>query len=94
MVENTGKTLRPDTYRPVNTPDPVSVEEDDNGLPVAFKKKRRQKIAAIDDRWRIDDEWWRSEPVVRLYYAARLASGERLVFYRDMVSGGWYDQDY
>ena len=94
MVENTGKTLRTDTYRPVNTPDPVSVEEDAAGLPVAFKKKRRQKIAAIDDRWRIDDEWWRQEPVTRLYYAVRLNSGERLVLYRDMVNGSWYQQDY
>jgi hypothetical protein len=94
MVEDTGKTLRTDTYRPVNTPDPVSVEEDDNGLPAAFKRKRRQKIVAIDDRWRIDDEWWRSAPIVRLYYAVRLASGDRLVLYRDMVSGGWYEQDY
>ena len=94
MVENTGKTLRTDTYRPVNTPDPVTVEEDAAGLPVAFRKKRRQKIAAIDDRWRIDDEWWRQEPVSRLYYAVRLASGERLVLYRDMISGDWYEQDY
>lgn len=94
MVEDTRKTLRTDTYRPVNTPDPVSVEEDAAGLPVAFKKKRRRKIAAIDDRWRIDDEWWRQEPVSRLYHAVRLASGERLVLYRDMVSGDWYEQDY
>jgi hypothetical protein len=72
----------------------VSVEEDAAGLPIALKKKRRQVIAAIDDRWRIDDEWWRQEPVVRLYYAVRLASGERLVLYRDMVNGGWYQQGY
>jgi hypothetical protein len=94
VVEDTRKTLRTDTYRPVNTPEPVSVEEDTAGLPVAFKKKRRQKIAAIDDRWRIDDEWWRPEPVVRLYYAVRLASGERLVLFRDLAGGGWYEQDY
>ena len=94
MVEDTGKTLRTDTYRPVNTPEPVSVEEDTAGRPVAFRKKRRQKIAAIDDRWRIDDEWWRPEPVARLYYAIRLASGERLVLFQDMAGGSWYEQDY
>ena len=66
MVENTGKTLRTDTYRPVNTPKPVNVEEDTTGQPVALKKKRRQAIDSIDDRWRIDDEWWRPEPVARL----------------------------
>jgi hypothetical protein len=94
MVENTGKTLRADTYRPVNAPEPVNVEEDTAGRPGALKKKRRQKIAAIDDRWRIDDEWWRPEPVARLYYAVRLASGQRLVLYQDLSRGGWYRQDY
>jgi hypothetical protein len=94
MVENTGKTLRTDTYRPVNTPESVIVEEDAAGRPVAFRKKRRQKITAIDDRWRIDDEWWRPEPIARLYYAVRLASGERLVLFRDLAGGGWYKQDY
>ncbi len=51
-------------------------------------------VAAIDDRWRVDDEWWRSEPISRLYYAVRLASGQRLVLYKDLVSGGWYRQGY
>ena len=94
MVENTGKTLRTDTYRPINTPEPVNVEEDTTGQPVALKKKHRQAIDSIDDRWRIDDEWWRPEPVARLYYAVRLASGQRLVLYHDLSHGGWYRQDY
>ena len=94
MVENTGKALRADTSKPVNTPEPVSVEEDAAGQPVALKKRRRQAITAIDDRWRIDDEWWRPEAVARLYYAVRLASGQRLVLYQDLGHGGWYRQDY
>ena len=94
MVEDTGKTLHAGTYRPVKTPESVLVEEDEAGLPAALKTKRRQAITAVEDRWRIDDEWWRAEAVSRLYYAVRLASGDRLVLYRDMVSGGWYEQDY
>jgi hypothetical protein len=94
MVEDTGKTLRADTHRPVNTPEPVRVEEDASGLPVAVKAKRRQAVAYVEDRWRIDDEWWRAEPVARLYYNVRLASGQRLVLYKDIATGGWYQQDY
>ena len=94
MVENTGKTLRADAGKPVNTPEPVGVEEDAAGRPVALKKRCRQAITAIDDRWRIDDEWWRPEAVVRLYYAVRLASGPRLVLFQDLDGGGWYRQDY
>jgi hypothetical protein len=94
MVENTGKTLRADTYKPVNTPEALKVEEDAAGLPAAIKLKRRQAIISIEDRWRLDDEWWRAAPVSRLYYNVLLTSGQRLVFYKDLVTGGWYEQEY
>ena len=35
MVENAGKTLRADTYKPVNTPEPVNIEENASGGPLA-----------------------------------------------------------
>jgi len=89
MVENPGKTLRADTVRPVNTPEPVRVEEDSSGLPVAVNTSRRKPIAAIEDRWRLDDEWWRLEPVSRLYYAVMLTSGQRMVLYKDIAGGEW-----
>ena len=94
MVEDTGKTLRTDTYRPVNIPESVHVEEGSPGMPVAIRAKRRQAIATVEDRWRIDDEWWRDEAVLRLYYAVRLVSGQRLVLYKDLGSGNWYRQGY
>jgi hypothetical protein len=94
MVEDTGKTLRADTYRPVNVPESIRVDEDASGFPVVVGEKRRQAVEAIEDRWRIDDEWWRNEPVTRLYYAVRLASGQRLVLYKDLNGSGWYRQSY
>lgn len=94
MVENTGKTLRADTYKPVNAPAALKIEEDALGLPLAIKLKRRQAVTSIEDRWRIDDEWWRTEPVARLYYNVLLNSGQRLVLYKDLVGGGWYEQEY
>ena len=94
MVQNSGKTLRPDAFKPVNLPEPVRVEEDSAGLPVAIRMQRRQTVTAIEDRWRIDDEWWRSEPVSRLYYAVLFTSGQRLVIYKDLNNGQWYRQKY
>jgi hypothetical protein len=94
MVEDTGKTPRTDTIKPVNLPEPVRVDEDSSGLPVAVRLKRRQSITAVEDCWRIDDEWWRSEPVSRLYYAVMLARGQRLVLYKDLTGGQWYRQGY
>jgi hypothetical protein len=88
----------------------VQVEEDPAGLPTAVKTAhlnltaqtsgpavkaaRKQAVLSIEDAWRIDDEWWRSEPVSRLYYAVLFRSGQRLVIYKDLNNGKWYRQTY
>jgi hypothetical protein len=94
VVPDTGKTLRADAGKPVNTPEALRVEEDAAGLPLAVRLKRRQAVISIEDKWRLDDEWWRAAPVSRLYYNVLLASGQRLVLYKDLVTGGWYRQEY
>lgn len=91
MVENSRKTICADTVKPVNLPEPIVVTEDAAGLPTAVKTSRRQSVAAITDRWRIDDEWWRQEPVSRFYFIVVLTSGQRLVIYKDQTAAGrWY----
>lgn len=95
MVKDTGKTLRADTYRPVNIPEPVDVEEASSfSLPLAVRAPRRQAVLNIEDRWRIDDEWWRQEPISRLYFEVTLASGQRIVLYKDLINDGWFRQAY
>ena len=94
MVENTGETLRAGAYKPLNTPEIVQVEEDTQGMPLTVRRKQRQRIESIGDRWRLDDEWWRTEPISRIYYAVRLASGQKLEIYKDLVTGDWYRQSY
>ena len=68
------------------------MEEDASELPVAVRLKRRLRIAGIEDRWRIDDEWWRAEPIARLYYSVLLTQGDKWVLYKDLVRGEWYRQ--
>ncbi|MFC1988574.1 hypothetical protein ACFLVJ_01915 [Chloroflexota bacterium] len=94
MVPDTGKTLRADTYRTVNLPEPIEVEEAPSSLPLAVKAPLRQAVADVEDRWRIDDEWWRREPVSRLYYEVLLSSGLRLQLYKDLIKDCWYRQSY
>ena len=94
MVKNPRETLRTGAYKPLNAPDSIQAEEDIEGLPLTVKEKRRQRVETIDDCWRLDDEWWRPEPVSRLYYAIRLASGQKMIIYKDLTNGSWYRQAY
>ncbi len=94
MVKNPGETLRTGAYKSLNTPDLVRIEEDAEGLPMVVREKRRQCVETIDDSWRLDDEWWRPESVSRLYYSIRLASGQKMIIYKDFTNGIWYRQSY
>ena len=94
MVKNPGETLRAGAYKPLNTPNLMQVEENAEGLPQAVRAKQQQRVETIDDYWRLDEEWWRLEPVSRLYYAIRLASGQKMVIYKDLTRQSWYRQPY
>ena len=94
MVADTGKTLRPDAFKPVNLPEALRVEENSAGEPAVVRVGRRQTVESIEDRWRIDDEWWRSQPISRLYYAVVFKSGQKVVIFKDLTSGQWSRQNY
>jgi hypothetical protein len=94
VVKDSRKALCVGSVKPVNVPEQIQIKEDCSGLPVMVKMSRKQVITAIDDCWRIDDEWWRSESVSRLYYAVRFVSGQRLIIYKDLIDGRWYRQAY
>jgi hypothetical protein len=83
--------------RPLHVPVPVIVETDgtdDGGSPRAVVSRgRRLAVAAIVDRWRIDDEWWR-EPICRHYYLLELSTGSLLTVFRDCFTGDWFAQRY
>nr|WP_297805633.1 hypothetical protein [Tepidiforma sp.] len=70
------------------------MEADAAGEPRAIAWQGRfRRVAAIHDRWRIDDEWWREE-VARIYFEVELEGGRRLTVFRDLVGGGWFLQPY
>jgi len=81
--------------RPLHRPRPVEVEADGEGRPAAVTLSgRRLRVVAVQDTWRIDDEWWRERPVSRAYYELALEDGRVVTVYRDLVRGGWYEQRY
>ena len=51
-----------------------------------------QQIIEVLDSWRIDDEWWRKQPVSRLYYRVVLEDGTMTGLFKDLISGKWFLQ--
>ena len=74
--------------RALNEPKPATVHADGHGAPVAVVHgRKRLRVEAIRETWRIDDEWWR-RPISRLYHCVVLENGKSITLYRDLVDGG------
>ena len=93
MVKNTRKKARSDTFRAINKPIPVSVMCNRQGLPKSIKLNGRWiNVLSIEDRWRIDDEWWRDQPINRMYFSCNLYGEVIITFYHDLTNQLWYLQ--
>ncbi|MBI4520510.1 MAG: hypothetical protein HY701_06710 [Gemmatimonadetes bacterium] len=74
----------------MNLPRPVKVGTDPEGNPIFLEMDRKRKrVAAVRERWRIDDEWWRVV-IAREYAALTLEDGKPVTVYRDVVANQWY----
>ena len=49
-------------------------------------------VSAVQDRWRLDDEWWRERPIARLYHSLVLEDGSLLVVFHDLLADAWIAQ--
>jgi hypothetical protein len=94
VVAHPRAATRAHRLRPLNQARPIRVEADELGEPQAVVLgRKRLAVVAVQDRWRIDDEWWRKE-VSRLYFSLLLEHGRTLTIYRDLVTGRWSQQNY
>jgi hypothetical protein len=95
MVQNTRTALHTDTLKPVNLPETLTVKENTSAQPVSMKLNRHwMAVERVEEMWRLDDEWWRPQPLSRLYYGVILISGCRLTIFKDLTDGCWYHQSY
>ncbi len=90
MVQNTRATKGAGGVRPLGLPRPIEVRSDERGWPVAVKLNRRWVTVTVEDRWRIDDEWWREEGVSRIYFQLALVDGRTTAVYHSLASIEWY----
>lgn len=94
MVADPGAAPGTDRLRPLNGPRPVAVELAADGRPGAIVDRgRRLAVAAVRDRWLVEDEWWR-EPLGRRYLELLLVDGSVRTLYLDTFTDRWYAQAY
>ena len=95
MVAHPRETTRAHRLRPLNQARPIHVEADESGEPRALVLGReRLAVAAVQDRWRIDDEWWRERPVSRAYFTVLLDQECQWTIFQDLVASSWFHQGH
>ena len=92
MVADTRATNGARRLRQLNQPRPVIVEADaKSGVPLTVE---RHTVETVLETWRIEDEWWRAQPVRRAYWRLLLEDGRTVDVYRDGVRERWFRQAY
>ena len=95
MVPHPGAQGRAGRARPLNRPRPLRGEADDDGQPVAIHLTNgRFTVEEVLETWRIDEEWWRKQPVSRVYFSLLLEDGRTVTVYRNLISDRWATQSY
>jgi hypothetical protein len=58
-----------------------------------IERGRRLEIVAIQERWLVEEEWWR-EPLQREYLTVLTSTGGIRTIYTDTITGEWFSQEY
>jgi hypothetical protein len=71
-------------------PREIEVKANLMGEPLSVTRNgRRERVAAIYERWRLEDEWW-GEEVKREYFRVRTSAGVVCEIYRNILGKQWY----
>jgi hypothetical protein len=72
--------------------EPIAVSSDAKRQPVMIHwQGRRERVADILSRWRVDEDWWRTR-IWREYLLLVTESGRLLLIYCDLLADRWYVQ--
>ena len=78
--------------RPLLSPEPVTVREDENGQPEVIRQGEQwRRISRIAERWTFD-LWWLPKPLTRTYYRVEREDGGQVTLFRDQLDHRWYQQ--
>ena len=94
MVKNSGTQICASQIRYLNFFKPIRIKENYLGFPEHITINNQIMYASLEDRWRIDDEWWRVNPISRMYFECILIDGRNITVFKDLINGGWFQQRY
>jgi hypothetical protein len=95
MVSHPGGSPDPRRIRRLKPPGRLEVEAGPEGAPLRVRLHGLwQDVSLLRPPWRIDQHWWRSDPISRLYYRVAPADSAPLTLYHDLVTGEWARQEY
>lgn len=89
------------SVRRINEPLPARVDPGEDGRPGRVRwhqrgrsrsGERNDRVECIIDAWYVDDAWWTSEPLRRMYYECQLEHGARIIILFDLVRRTWHVQ--
>ena len=90
MVKDTRAPAGAGDIRALNRLHPLAVKTGDGGVPMSLRLRGRWvAVEEVIDRWRIDDEWWREQPICRMYYECAVDQGLRVTVFQDLVADQW-----
>ncbi len=95
MVTNSRASAGVDRLRPLAVPRSIGVRVDGSQEPVAVRTRDGWvDVDLVVDHWRLSDEWWREEPLVRWYYRVSLVNDRSMTVFYDRLRDVWLQQEY
>ena len=95
MVGNTGRAADPRRIRRLKPPRAIEIEEGEGGRPLrVLLHGVWSNVQPAHRPWRIDQYWWRADPIRRIYYRLEIENGPPLTVYYDEVAKAWFRQEY
>lgn len=85
MEPHPGTATGPHRLRPLNQAQPVRLQPDPaTGAPSAVELRGRwRRVARVEEVWRVEDGWWRPNPVSRTYFRLALEDGRAVTLFRE-----------
>lgn len=75
--------------RRLGEPRRTRVTADARGRPLAVEGR---PVEAVRESWLVEDRWWTDRPLRRRYWEVVTTDGRDLVVFRELLSGGWFQQ--